>query len=133
MGERSLFALDGRRHLSRRKLLLPAFHGAALARARELVRQIAEGEVDSWPVGRPIKLAEAMEAIALDVVFRAVFGVSDAERLERLRRELGPVITPGLVTQAAWIVPVLMRAEAVVTKRVGPTTRSRRPDGLREG
>ena len=115
MGERSLFLLDGREHLERRKLLLPAFHGEALQRSRDLIGEIAAAEVASWPVGRRVRLAGAMERIALDVVFRAVFGVDDPARLEELRRRLSPVITPGLITQAAWVLPVL--------KRFGPAKR----------
>lgn len=109
MGEHSTFALDGDEHLARRKLLLPAFHGEALARARAAIEDVALREVDSWGVGRRIRLAGAMERIALEVVFRVVFGVADPARIDALRARLEPVITPGLLAQLGWVMPPLRR------------------------
>ena len=44
LGEHSLLLLDEERHMRERKLMLPAFHGEALRRYPELIREIAEAE-----------------------------------------------------------------------------------------
>jgi cytochrome P450 len=78
-----------------RKLMLPAFHGEALRRYPELIREIAEAEVASWPVGEPIALRPRIQAITLEVILRLVIGVRDADSLARLRELLGALLNLG--------------------------------------
>ena len=61
----------------------------------ELMREITDREVDGWPVGRPFPLRLRTQAITLEVIMRAVFGVDDAERLDRLRDALSPLLDMG--------------------------------------
>ena len=42
-------------------------------------------EVAGWPVGRPFALRPRMQAITLEVILRAVFGVRDGQRMDRFR------------------------------------------------
>jgi cytochrome P450 len=85
LGRHSLLLLDGERHLHERKLMLPPFHGEAIKRYADRVREIAESEVDRWEAGREFPIRPRMQAITLEVILRAVMGVSDPGRLERLR------------------------------------------------
>jgi cytochrome P450 len=85
LGRFSLLTLDGDEHMRQRKLLLPPFHGDAVRRYRDLIAEIAAREVERWPVGRPFALRPRMQAITLEVILRAVFGVRDEERLTRFR------------------------------------------------
>ena len=85
LGDRSLLLLDGAEHLSQRKLLLPPFHGANLARYRELIGELADQALDRMPVGRPFALLPHMQALTLEIIMRVVFDISDRERLEELR------------------------------------------------
>jgi cytochrome P450 family 135 len=85
LGEHSLLTLDEGRHLSQRKLLLPPFHGAAVRRYTEVMAEATAREVERWPVGRSFSLRPHMQAITLDVILRAVFGVRDGERMDRFR------------------------------------------------
>jgi cytochrome P450 len=85
LGRFSLLTLDGTEHMSQRKLLLPPFHGEAVRRYRDLIAEIAAREVERWPVGRPFELRPRMQAITLEVILRAVFGVRGEERLDRFR------------------------------------------------
>ncbi len=85
LGDHSLLTLDEGRHLSQRKLLLPPFHGAAVRRYAEVMADATAREVERWPVGRPFSLRPHMQAITLDVILRAVFGVRDGERMDRFR------------------------------------------------
>src|SRR5439155_21025698 len=55
--------------------LLPAFHGEAVARYREMIAQAADREIDRWPLGTPFALAPRMQAITLDVIMAGICGV----------------------------------------------------------
>ncbi len=45
-------------------------------------------EVESWPLDRPFAVHPRMQSVTLEVILRAVFGVTDAGRLEQLRQNL---------------------------------------------
>src|SRR4051794_4978256 len=75
VGSNSVLTAIGERHMRQRKLLLPAFHGEAVARYREMISEAAEREIDRWPVGEPFALAPRMQAITLDVIMAGIFGI----------------------------------------------------------
>ncbi len=85
VGGNSLLILNGKEHLRQRKLLLPPFHGDRMKTYGEIITQVTERELAKWPLGTPFKLAPRMQAITLEVIERAVFGVTDEEDLERMR------------------------------------------------
>jgi cytochrome P450 len=85
LGRFSLLTLDGDEHMRQRKLLLPPFHGDAVRRYRDLIADIAAREVERWPAGEPFELRPRMQAVTLEVILRAVFGVRGEERLNRFR------------------------------------------------
>jgi len=88
LGPSSVLLLDDGAHLSQRKLMLPAFHGERMQRYGELMATVAAREIESWPIGEPYKLRPRMQAMTLEIVLRAVFGVAEGPRMERLRDEL---------------------------------------------
>ena len=85
LGPNSVLTLDDEPHMRQRKLLLPPFHGERVAGYGELMREIATREMESWPVGEPFALRPHTQRITLAVIMRAVFGVHDEERLDRVR------------------------------------------------
>ncbi len=85
VGARSLLLLEGEEHLSRRRLMLPPFHGERMRTYETVMRKAAARELAAWPEGRPFPVHPGMQAITLDVIMRAVFGVADHERREQLR------------------------------------------------
>src|SRR5205807_1853990 len=85
LGSHSLLTLDGERHLRQRKMMLPPFHGEAVRRYRERIERITEAELGGWPTGTPFPIRPRMQAIALEIILRAVIGVGDRQRLARLR------------------------------------------------
>jgi cytochrome P450 len=85
MGPRSVLLLEGKEHISRRKLMVPAFHGERMRAYRPLVEEIVGREIDSWPLTTDFAIHPRMQAVTLEVILRAVFGVSDEHRLARLR------------------------------------------------
>lgn len=56
VGANSVILLDEGEHMAQRKLMLPAFHGERMERLSDLVREVSEREVGSWPTDRPIEL-----------------------------------------------------------------------------
>ena len=85
IGRRNVLLLDGEEHLARRRLALPPFHGERMRAYAPIVAEAAARQFERWPRERPVGVLPGMQAITLDVILRAVFGVEDAERLERLR------------------------------------------------
>ena len=88
MGRRSVLLLEGSEHLARRKLMLPPFHGERMRAYEDTVREVVGREVESWPATEPFALHPRMQAVTLEVILRAVFGVTDARRREALSRRL---------------------------------------------
>jgi cytochrome P450 len=60
--------------------------------------QVARAEIERWPLGQPYPLRPRMQALTLEIVLRAVFGVSEGPRMtllrERLRRFLDIATSP---------------------------------------
>ena len=92
LGPNSVLVLDGPRHLRQRKLLLPPFQGGHVAEFRRIIREAAEREVDTWRAGDELVLRSRMRSLTFDVICRAVFGVTEPARVERLREALCAVI-----------------------------------------
>jgi cytochrome P450 len=88
LGEHSVLLLDERDHLEQRKLLLPPFHGKRMQRYEELMATIAAAEIERWPRNEPYRLRPRMQALTLEIILRTVFGLTEGERLVRLRTEL---------------------------------------------
>ncbi|HEV7753999.1 MAG TPA: cytochrome P450 [Baekduia sp.] len=89
LGHKSVLLLDGAAHLQQRKLLLPPFHGEKMRQHVGLMQEIAEREVDTWPVGEPFAAQPRMQGLTLEVIMRIVFGVDEGDPLlARLRLHL---------------------------------------------
>jgi cytochrome P450 len=88
LGRRSLLLLEGEDHLRSRRLMLPPFHGERMRAYEAVMAETADRELDSWPLGERFPLHPRMQSITLEVILRAVFGVEDPERRERLRELL---------------------------------------------
>jgi cytochrome P450 family 135 len=104
MGRRSVLLLEGADHLSRRKLMLPPFHGERMRAYEAVIAEAINAEIDSWATGVEFPVHPRMQAVTLEVIVRAVFGVSDPGRLEALRGRLGPMLAhladPGIQLKA---------------------------------
>jgi cytochrome P450 len=83
LGPRSVLVLDGEPHMRDRKAMLPAFHGERMQAYGDLIAQIARDEVAGWPAGE-LEVRPRMQALTLEVIMRAVFGVRDPELKARI-------------------------------------------------
>src|SRR4051812_5931953 len=80
LGRRSVLLLEGAEHLARRKLMLPPFHGERMRAYRGVVGEAVRREIDSWPLHEPFAVHPRMQTVTLEVILRAVFGVTDPDR-----------------------------------------------------
>jgi cytochrome P450 len=102
LGQRSVLLLDGAEHLRHRKMMLPPFHGRRMQAYADSMREAADREIDSWPVGEPFALLPSMQSLTLGVIMRAVFGFdgrshpppAEEELRGRLRDMVEPIAAP---------------------------------------
>ena len=71
----SVLTTVGSHHRRQRKLLMPPFHGEAIAAYREQIRAATACELDRWTTGTPFAIAPAAQAITLDVIMAGIFGI----------------------------------------------------------
>src|SRR5215207_1590274 len=93
VGANSVILLDEKPHISQRKLMLPAFHGERMKRLTNLMTEVSEREVDSWPTDRPMEAHPQFQALTLEIILRAVFGLEPGPRLDKLRTLLTQMAT----------------------------------------
>ena len=72
--------------------MLPPFHGERMRAYESIVRDAVVRDVERWPAGRAFAIHPRMQAITLDVILRAVFGVTDPGRRARLGERLGRLL-----------------------------------------
>lgn len=71
----SVLTALGEQHRRRRRLMMPSFHGEAIARYREEIREATARHLDRWRTGSPFALTDTTHAITLDVIMAGVFGI----------------------------------------------------------
>lgn len=107
LGNMSMLVLDGREHLRHRRLLLAPFQGSAMQSLRAVIREVAQAEVARWVVGERFKVIDRMRALTFEVIARAVFGISDPARIERLRVTLVALLDVAPI----FLLPELLRGD----------------------
>ncbi|HEY2283952.1 MAG TPA: cytochrome P450 [Solirubrobacteraceae bacterium] len=141
LGPRSVMLLEEPQHMTRRKLMLPQFHGRRMESYGGMMAEVARRAVAQWPTDRPFELWPRMQAITLESVMRVVFGPEQTDctrRLGELLRELTDRMNaPRRLTLLALLGPrsmvgdpefraVMDLVEAVALEEV----RKRRAEGL---
>jgi cytochrome P450 len=106
VGPTSILLLDGDRHMSQRKLVLPAFHGRKMAALNDVIAEVAEREVAGLPSGGG-PLHPHMQKLTLAVIMRAVFGLERGARLDSLSAKLTAMMEFG--TSPLSLLPPLQR------------------------
>ena len=81
-----MLLLDGPEHLRQRRLMLPPFHGERMRAYGDVMRAVAERHVEQLAAsGARFPAQPSMQAITLEVILRAVFGVEDERRRRAAR------------------------------------------------
>jgi cytochrome P450 family 135 len=82
VGQFSLLTLDEADHMRQRKLLLPPFHGERMRAYEGIFADVAAREVQGWQLGRPFSMLAAMRRVTMEVILRAVLGVTHPQQLK---------------------------------------------------
>jgi cytochrome P450 family 135 len=109
LGPRSVMLLEEPGHMTRRRLMLPPFHGKRMGADAEMMASVTRERIRDWPIGEPFELWPHMQAITQEVIMRSVFGPDEEGQLGRLRellRRLTAALNdPGLLNLAAALGP----------------------------
>lgn len=88
VGDYSLLVLDGKAHQRQRKLMMPPFHGERMRLYGRHICELTEQMMKPWGVGKSFNLPACMQEISLNAICNIVFGLTEGERSEQLRRRL---------------------------------------------
>lgn len=88
LGNTSMLLLDGAPHQRQRQLLMPPFHGDRMRTYGDLIDTVTKQVAAEWRVGEAFSVRQSLQDISLQVILQAVFGVTDLQRYEALRRIL---------------------------------------------
>lgn len=107
IGDRSVVVTDEDENLRARRLLTPAFNGAALRRYRTMMTEVAVAEVEQWPPDRPLAIQPRMRVLTLDIIMAVVFGMRDGDRFTELRERTRKALDVHATTVLGWAYPRL--------------------------
>ena len=109
MGPHSVLTMDDEPHMRARKQLMPAFNGAALRGYHDMMTELADQVAERFPTGRAFPTHPLMNGVTLEIILRVVFGMSEGERLRKLRPALRRVVSIGPISVMGWTYPKLER------------------------
>ncbi len=95
LGPTGLTNVDGDEHTRRRKMQLPPFRGRALANYEDIMQRKTEDALGRWPYGTPVRADSHMQVISMEVIIAVIFGVTDPDRVQRLRAATLALIREG--------------------------------------
>jgi len=83
VGENSMLLMSGQRHKRERKLLMPPFHGERMRAYGQLMRELTLRAAGTLRPGSAFRAQALTQAISLEVIIRAVFGIEEPGRVRR--------------------------------------------------
>ncbi|MBW4419211.1 MAG: cytochrome P450 [Myxacorys californica WJT36-NPBG1] len=92
---RSLFVQEGEEHRRNRRLIMPAFHGAALARYFSSMEEITQQYLKKWEQQQTLQWYEEFKQLTFDIASQIFLGTPPGEETERLS-QLFTTLTSGL-------------------------------------
>ncbi len=107
VGASSVLLTGGASHRRKRKLLMPPFHGERMRAYGQLMQDLALRALEGHPVGAALRAQDVTTVLSLEVIIRAVFGVTEPGRVARYREILTAYIEAYLPPLAA--IPALRR------------------------
>ena len=100
-----LLLLDGETHVRERRWIAPSFAAERVRRMAGEIGELAAADISGWPLGTPIPLRPRLEALALRVILRVVFGPSASTRLPELGALILRLKSRDLVTSVMAALP----------------------------
>lgn len=92
LGTQSVIGLSSDRHRRMRQLMMPPFHGERMRSYGQLISDITEDVSREWAVGQSFSVREPMQAISMRVILKAVFGLAEGLRYQKLEELLGTLL-----------------------------------------
>jgi cytochrome P450 len=96
VGPNSILLLDEQAHMNQKRLVLPAFHGERMKGLEGMVTEVTREQIASWPRGETVAMHPRMQALTMEVILAAVFGLRSGGRLDALRIALSDMLEFGL-------------------------------------
>lgn len=109
LGKDSLLLQDGDAHARARRLLAPAFGRREIAGYRTLVEEVTARQLGRWPRSGRVRAHVLLNELTLEVILRVVFGVTDSQRLDRMRPVVARAVDAGPVMMIGLAIPALRR------------------------
>ncbi|WP_454197195.1 cytochrome P450 [Nocardia sp. Marseille-Q1738] len=85
-GKQTLIFLDGDEHRRERRLFAPPFQHKALRSYEDLMVEVVQRELPTWPVGEPFEFLKVGYDLAIGVLLGVVFGDVAPSRSDRLKQ-----------------------------------------------
>jgi cytochrome P450 len=87
-GSDAFIFLDGQAHVQEKRKIAPPLHGNALRSYEQAMVDIVLRRLPEWPLGIPVEFSTIGGQLSLDVMMTVLFGVSKAERMQRLEHAM---------------------------------------------
>jgi cytochrome P450 family 110 len=97
-GNQGVLQLDGLRHKHRRKLLMPAFHGARMQAYGRRICELTDKVMGQQVLGKPFVAYPIIEDITLQVGIEVVMGLYEGERYNKIKHLFACAIQHGQST-----------------------------------
>jgi cytochrome P450 len=120
LGPNSVLTLSGPRHMQQRKLLLPPFHGDAVANYMEMIEAVTAAEIDTWQPGQTFALAPRMQAVTLEVIMRGVLGIHERGGWNTPERRFRELVRTFLSISNTSVYPFIEMANFRAREAQGP-------------
>jgi cytochrome P450 len=78
VGKGSFMLQEEDEHLAGRRTTSPAFTASAVRGHRDMVSEVVEREVETWPLNTPFAVHPRLRSLTLEVILRTVFGEETA-------------------------------------------------------
>ena len=82
VGAGSIILLSGQPHKNERARFLPALHGERIRRYTHVMARATDDVIATWRPGDTVDARDAAQTITLQIIVRAVFGITDDERCD---------------------------------------------------
>ncbi len=111
LGDSGVIMLSGSHHRRERQLLMPPFHGERMRAYGQIISDITEQVISQWKIGEPFPVRPSMQAISLRVILRAVFGLSEGSRYQKIEELLCSMIdvTSSPLSASMLFFPILQK------------------------
>jgi cytochrome P450 family 110 len=91
VGNASVMMLDGDRHRRRRQLVMPPFHGDRMRSYGQLIQELTIAAFDATPLNQPFEARSITQDISLNIILKAVFGLSEGDRFSALKQLMSQI------------------------------------------